>query len=86
MIPTTATPALPTMRPYHKQGEIDYARLDYNPDEPVLKPDAMQQNPPLHEILGSPPSSGGPTSFSKPTRSSATTRTTSTSASPRTCT
>ena len=52
MIPTTATPALPTMRPYHKQGEIDYARLDYNPDEPVLKPDAMQQNPPLHEILG----------------------------------
>ncbi len=49
---TTAAPALPTMRPYHKQGEIDYARLDYNPDEPVLKPDAMQQNPPLHEILG----------------------------------
>ena len=49
---TTAVPALPTMRPYHKQGEIDYARLDYNPDVPVLKPDAMQQNPPLHEILG----------------------------------
>ena len=51
MTATAAAPA-PTMRPYHKQGEIDYARLDYNPDEPVLKPDAMQQNPPLHEILG----------------------------------
>ena len=50
----TATAAAPTftMRPYHQQGAIDYARLDYNPDEPVLKPDAMQQNPPLHEILG----------------------------------
>ena len=51
MIATAAAPTF-TMRPYHKQGEIDYARLDYNPDEPVLKPDAMQQNPPLHEILG----------------------------------
>ena len=50
----TATASAPTitMRPYRKQGAIDYARLDYNPDEPVLKPDAMQQNPPLHEILG----------------------------------
>ena len=51
MIATAAAPTT-TMRPYHRQGEIDYARLDYNPDEPVLKPDAMQQNPPLHEILG----------------------------------
>ena len=51
MIATAAAPAT-TMRPYHRQGAIDYARLDYNPDEPVLKPDAMQQNPPLHEILG----------------------------------
>ena len=51
MTATAAAPAT-TMRPYHRQGEIDYARLDYNPDEPVLKPDAMQQNPPLHEILG----------------------------------
>ena len=51
MIATAAAPTT-TMRPYHRQGAIDYARLDYNPDEPVLKPDAMQQNPPLHEILG----------------------------------
>ncbi len=49
---TTAAAPTTTMRPYHKQGTIDYARLDYNPDEPVLKPDAMQQNIPLHEILG----------------------------------
>ncbi len=51
MIATAAAPAS-TMRPYRKQGQIDYARLDYNPDEPVLKPEAMQQNPALHEILG----------------------------------
>ncbi len=51
MIATAAAPPS-TMRPYQRQGQIDYARLDYNPDEPVLKPDAMQQNPPLHEILG----------------------------------
>ena len=51
MIATASAPTI-TMRPYRKQGAIDYARLDYNPDEPVLKPDAMQQNPPLHEILG----------------------------------
>ena len=51
MIVTAPAPAT-TMLAYREQGEIDYARLDYNPDEPVLKPDAMQQNPPLHEILG----------------------------------
>ena len=66
--------------------------LDYNPDEPVLKPDAMQQNPPAAtkssacSPVGLPTFSGGPTFFSKPIRSSATTRTTSTCASPRTCT
>ncbi len=46
------TPTTPTMRPYHRQGVIDYARLDYDPDEPVLKPDAMQQNLQLEAILG----------------------------------
>ncbi len=51
MTATAAAPAT-TMRPYHRQGEIDYARLDYNPDEPVLKPDAMQQNLQLLEIFG----------------------------------
>ena len=40
------------MHPYHRQGEIDYARLDYNPDEPVLKPEAMQQEQPMQEFLG----------------------------------
>ena len=51
MTATAAAPA-PTMRPYHRQGEIDYARLDYNPDEPVLKPEAMEQEQPMQEFLG----------------------------------
>ena len=41
-----------TMRPYRQQGEVDYARLDYNPDEPVLKPDAMEQEQPLQHLIG----------------------------------
>ncbi len=45
-VPTPTT----TMRPYHQQGEIDYARLDFDPDEPVQKPDAMEQNLPLLAI------------------------------------
>ncbi len=49
----TATASAPTitMRPYRKQGAIDYARLAFDPNEPVLKPDAMQQNLPLEAIL-----------------------------------
>ncbi len=47
---TTATAPTPTMRPYHRQGKIDYARLDFDPNEPVLKPDAMEQNLPLLAI------------------------------------
>ena len=43
MTATAAAPAT-TMRPYHRQGTIDYARLDFDPDEPVQKPDAMEQN------------------------------------------
>ena len=49
---TVVTTTTTTMRRYRRQGEIDYARLDYNPDEPVLKPDAMQQNLQLLEIFG----------------------------------
>ncbi len=49
---STAAAPTPTMRPYHRQGEIDYARLDYNPDEPVLKPEAMEQEQPMQELLG----------------------------------
>ncbi|MDE2992494.1 MAG: Uma2 family endonuclease [Chloroflexota bacterium] len=49
---TTTSVSTPTMLPYHKQGAIDYARLDYDPNEPVLKPDAMEQNLQLQEIFG----------------------------------
>ena len=50
---TTTAPALATvMLPYHRQGAIDYARLDFDPNEPVLKPDAMEQNLQLEAILG----------------------------------
>ena len=49
---TIATTTKTTMRPYRRLGEIDYDRLDYDPNEPVLKPDAMQQNLPLEAILG----------------------------------
>ena len=41
-----------TMLPYVKRGEIDYASLDYNPDEPEPMPDAMEQEPVIQEILG----------------------------------
>ncbi len=47
---TTVSAPAPTMRPYHRQGEIDYARLDFDPNEPVLKPDAMEQNLPFLAI------------------------------------
>ena len=40
------------MLPYVKQGEIDYAGLDYNPDEPEPMPDAMEQEFVVNEILG----------------------------------
>ncbi len=49
---TTAPSPTTTMLPYHEQGVIDYARLDYDPNEPVLKPDAMEQNLQLQEIFG----------------------------------
>ena len=49
---TVATPITPTMRPYRQQGTIDYARLDFDPHEPVQKPDAMEQNLQLLEIFG----------------------------------
>ena len=42
----------PVMLPYRKLGEIDYASLDYNPDEPEPMPDAMEQEPVIQEILG----------------------------------
>ncbi len=51
MTSTTVVPT-PTMRPYRKQGKIDYARLDYDPHKLVLKPEAMDQERPIHAILG----------------------------------
>ena len=90
---TTTTAALaPTMRPYHEQGEIDYARLDFDRDEPVLKPDAIGTRTADAGIPRSPRQSVSPTSASAPipssaaTRSSATTPAISMSGSPRTCT
>ena len=50
MTTTAPAPAI-TMLPYQRQGSIDYARLDFDPGEPVLKPDAMQQNLQLEAIL-----------------------------------
>ena len=40
-----------TVLAYHRQGEIDYASLDYDPDDPEPMPDAMYQFPYLHEII-----------------------------------
>ena len=48
---TTAAP-IDNMLPYARQGEIDYASLDYNPDEPEPMPEAMEQELVVQEILG----------------------------------
>jgi len=39
------------MLPYVKQGDIDYAALDYNPDDPEPMPNAMEQEFVVNEIL-----------------------------------
>ncbi len=49
---TMATTTTTTMLPYRRLGPVDYDRLDYDPDESVLKPDAMEQNLQLLEIFG----------------------------------
>ncbi len=49
---TTAPASTIGIWPYRQQGTIDYARLDFDPHEPVLKPDAMEQNLQLEAILG----------------------------------
>ncbi len=48
---TTAPVPATAMLPYHWQGEIDYARLDFDPHEPVRKPDAMEQNLQLRAFI-----------------------------------
>ncbi len=52
MATTVPVPAPVTMRPYREQGTIDYARLDFDPDERELPPDAMEQEPAVQELLG----------------------------------
>ena len=41
-----------TMLPYRRQGEIDYASLDFNPDVSDHPDDSMEQNRELDEIMG----------------------------------
>ncbi len=48
---TTAKPTF-KMLPYRRQGEIDYASLEFNPDEKHHTEDAMDQNLEIAEILG----------------------------------
>ena len=48
----TTTASTFAMLPYVKKGEIDYAALEYNPDEPEPMPDAMEQEFVVQEILG----------------------------------
>ena len=49
---TTASVPTTTILPYRPQGEIDYARLDFDPNKPALKPEAMEQEQPIHAIIG----------------------------------
>ena len=48
----TTTASTFAMLPYVKKGEIDYAALEYNPDDPEPMPDAMEQEFVVQEILG----------------------------------
>ena len=48
----TTTASKFKMLPYVKKGEIDYAALEYNPDEPEPMPEAMEQEFVVNEILG----------------------------------
>ncbi len=41
-----------TMLPYRRQGEIDYASLDFDPNESAEKPDAMEQHLEQAEVFG----------------------------------
>ena len=48
----TTTASTFTMLPYTKKGQIDYAALDYDPNEPEPMPEAMEQEPVVAEIIG----------------------------------
>ena len=46
------TPAI-RMLPYNREGEIDYANLEFDPDKPAAeKPDAMEQRDEQSEVYG----------------------------------
>ena len=47
-----ATPTTMTMLPYHRMGDIDYDSLDFDPNEIVDKPEAMEQRLPQEEVVG----------------------------------
>ncbi|MDE2786013.1 MAG: Uma2 family endonuclease [Chloroflexota bacterium] len=49
---TPKTPADIPMLPYRRGGEIDYASLEFDPNEKNVTLDAMEQNLELAEILG----------------------------------
>ena len=40
------------MLPYRREGEIDYAALDFDPDEKEVPPDHMEQHREIHEVIG----------------------------------
>ena len=48
----TTKPAKYKMLPYRRQGEIDYASLDFDPNEKELPPDHMEQNREINEVIG----------------------------------
>ena len=48
----TTKPAKYKMLPYNRQGEIDYASLDFDPNEKELPPDHMEQNREINEVIG----------------------------------
>ena len=49
---TAKTALETTMLPYRKGGKIDYARLNFNPDEADVPWDHMEQNREIMEVLG----------------------------------
>ena len=51
MLKTAKPAAEVTMLPYRRGGEIDYARLNFNPDEADVPWDHMEQNREITEIL-----------------------------------
>ena len=51
MLKTAKPSAEVTMLPYRRGGEIDYARLNFNPDEADVPLDHMEQNREITEVI-----------------------------------